>query len=102
MGKVKIIEVGPRDGLQNIDFFVPTSKKIQFIKRLAACGIQEIQIGSFVDPQAIPQFQDIKEMVKGINTLQDVVLSALIPNIRGAENAIAGGIREDPGIGRRA
>ncbi len=94
MEKVKIIEVGPRDGLQSIDFFVPTNQKIQFIKRLAACGIKEIQIGSFVAPQAIPQFQDIKEMVRGVNTLQEVVLSALIPNIRGAENALAGGIRK--------
>ncbi len=94
MDKIKIIEVGPRDGLQNIDFFVPTNKKIQFIKRLAACGIKEIQIGSFVDPQAIPQFQDIKKMVTGLNTLQDIVLSALIPNIRGAENAASSGIRK--------
>ncbi len=94
MGKVKIIEVGPRDGLQNIDFFVPTSKKIQFIKRLAACGIKEIQIGSFVGPQAIPQFRDIKEIARGVNTLQDVVLSALIPNIRGADIAIASGIHK--------
>ncbi|PKN73426.1 MAG: hydroxymethylglutaryl-CoA lyase [Deltaproteobacteria bacterium HGW-Deltaproteobacteria-10] len=92
MEKVKIIEVGPRDGLQNIDLFVPTNKKIQFIKRLADCGIKEIQIGSFVDPQAIPQFQDIQKMVKGLNTLQDIVLSALIPNIRGAENAASCGI----------
>jgi hydroxymethylglutaryl-CoA lyase len=94
MEKVKIIEVGPRDGLQNIDSFVPTDKKIQFIKRLAACGIKEIQIGSFVAPQAIPQFQDIKEMVKGVHALQNVVLSALVPNVRGAENAVAGGIRK--------
>jgi len=92
MEKVKIIEVGPRDGLQNIDFFVPTKQKIQFIKRLAACGISEMQIGSFVAPQAIPQFKDIREMVKGIKTLKNVVLSALIPNIRGAENAVSCGI----------
>jgi hydroxymethylglutaryl-CoA lyase len=94
MDKVKIIEVGPRDGLQNIDFFVPTNQKIQFIKRLAACGIPEIQIGSFVAPQAIPQFRDIREMVIGIKTLRNVVLSALIPNIRGAENAVSCGIRK--------
>lgn len=92
MEKVKIIEVGPRDGLQNIDSFVPTDKKIQFIKRLAACGIKEIQIGSFVAPQAIPQFKDIKEMVQGLSTLRNVVFSALVPNIRGAENAVSCGI----------
>ena len=94
MEKVKIIEVGPRDGLQNMDSFVPTDKKIQFIKKLAACGIKEIQIGSFVAPQAIPQFKDIREMVKGITELRNVVFSALVPNIRGAENAASGGINK--------
>ena len=94
MEKVKIIEVGPRDGLQNIESFVPTNQKIQFVKRLAACGIKEIQIGSFVAPQAIPQFKDIKEMVKGVNALKDIVLSALVPNTRGAENALSSGIRK--------
>ncbi len=94
MEKVKIIEVGPRDGLQNIDSFVPTDKKIQIIKRLAACGIKEMQIGSFVAPQAIPQFKDIVEVVKAVNALRDVVLSVLVPNIRGAENAASSGIRK--------
>jgi len=94
MENVNIIEVGPRDGLQNLDFFVPTDKKIQFIKKLAACGIKEIQIGSFVAPRAIPQFQDINEMIKGIHSLRDVVFSALVPNIRGAENAALNGIHK--------
>jgi hydroxymethylglutaryl-CoA lyase len=96
MGKenIKIIEVGPRDGLQNIKSFVPTEKKIQFIKKLAACGNKEIQIGSFVAPQAIPQFSDIKEVAKGVKSLQEVVLSALIPNEQGAAAAIDNGIRK--------
>jgi hydroxymethylglutaryl-CoA lyase len=94
MKKVKIVEVGPRDGLQNIDFFVPTNKKIKIIKKLAACGIKEMQIGSFVAPQAIPQFRDIQEVVRGVLPLRDVVLSALVPNIRGAENAASSGIRK--------
>jgi len=87
MEKVKIIEVGPRDGLQNIYTFVSADKKILFIKKLAACGIQEIQIGSFVAPHAIPQFRNIKDVVQGVKSLKKVILSALIPNERGAREA---------------
>jgi hydroxymethylglutaryl-CoA lyase len=94
MAKVKIIEVGPRDGLQNVRTFVPADKKILFIKKLAACGIKEIQIGSFVAPRAIMQFKDIKEVANSVNSLRGVVLSALIPNERGAEEANTCGIKK--------
>ena len=94
MEKVKIIEVGPRDGLQNIRTFVPTDKKILFIKKLAACGFKEIQIGSFVAPRAIPQFRNIKEVAQGVKSLKSVVLSALIPNERGAQEAITCAIKK--------
>ena len=94
MEKVKIIEVGPRDGLQNIQTFVPADKKILLIKKLAACGIKEIQIGSFVAPRAIAQFKDIKEVANGVSSLRGVVLSALIPNKRGAEEANTCGIKK--------
>jgi hydroxymethylglutaryl-CoA lyase len=94
MAKVKIIEVGPRDGLQNVSTFVPADKKILFIKKLAACGIQEIQIGSFVASRAIMQFKDIKEVAISVNSLRGVVLSALIPNEHGAEEAINCGIKK--------
>lgn len=94
MGKVKIIEVGPRDGLQNIQTFVPTDKKILLIKKLAACGFKEIQIGSFVAPRAIPQFRNIKDVAQEVKALKGVVLSTLIPNERGAQEAIACGIKK--------
>ena len=94
MGKVRIIEVGPRDGLQNIKTFVPADKKILFVKKLAACGIKEIQIGSFVAPRAIVQFRDIKEVAKGVCSVRGIVLSALIPNERGAEEANTCGIKK--------
>ena len=94
MEKVKISEVGPRDGLQNVRTFVPTDKKILFIKKLAACGIKEIQIGSFVAPRAIMQFKDIKEVANSVSSLREVVLSALIPNERGAEEANTCGIKK--------
>jgi len=93
MEKVKIIEVGPRDGLQNIQTFVPADKKILFIKKLAACGFKEIQIGSYVAPRAIPQFRNIKDVARGVKSLKGVVLSALVPNERGAQAAIACGIK---------
>jgi hydroxymethylglutaryl-CoA lyase len=92
MKKVKIIEVGPRDGLQNLETFVPTDQKIALIKKLAGTGVQEIQIGSFVAPQAIAQFRDIQEVAQSVRRLRGVVPSALVPNGRGAEKALACGI----------
>jgi hydroxymethylglutaryl-CoA lyase len=91
---VRIVEVGPRDGLQGIKSFVPTDKKILLIRKLAACGIKEIEIGSFVAPRSIPQFRDIKEVAQGVKSLRRVVLSALIPNEQGAAAAINNGIRK--------
>ncbi len=63
---VRIVEVGPRDGLQNLAAFVATDRKISLIRELAACGLREIQIGGFVHPQAIPQFRDIREVAAGV------------------------------------
>jgi hydroxymethylglutaryl-CoA lyase len=91
---VKIVEVGPRDGLQSINSFVPTEKKIQFIRKLAATGIKEIEIGSFVAPKAIPQFKDIIEVAQRVKSLRGIVLSALIPNEQGAASAIDSGIHK--------
>ena len=86
---VRIVEVGPRDGLQNLETFVPTDRKIVLIRDLAACGLREIQIGGFVHPQAIPQFRDIREVADGLRGLQEVTLTALIPNPAGARDAVA-------------
>ncbi|NLA40327.1 MAG: hydroxymethylglutaryl-CoA lyase [Smithella sp.] len=92
MKEVKIIEVAPRDGLQNLQAFVPTDKKIALIKKLAHAGAPEIQIGSFVAPQAISQFRDVREVARSVHRLRGVVPSALVPNRRGAEAALACGI----------
>lgn len=92
MKKVKIIEVAPRDGLQNLQAFVPTDQKIALIKKLAGAGAQEIQIGSFVSPQAIAQFRDIEKVAQSVRRLRGVELSALVPNGRGADKALACGI----------
>jgi hydroxymethylglutaryl-CoA lyase len=90
--QVRICEVGPRDGLQNLAALVPTARKIDLIRRLADAGLKHIQIGAFVSPQAIPQFADIEAVAGGVRDLEDVTLSALVPNVRGARRAVACGI----------
>lgn len=92
--EVDIVEVGPRDGLQNIQHFLETEKKVQLIKLLAKSGLKRIEATSFVHPKAIPQFRDAKEIVSGIIDLKDIELSVLVPNLIGAKNALESGIRE--------
>ena len=79
---VEIVEVGPRDGLQNLPEFVKTEQKVTLIKRLAESGLREMQIGSFVSPVVVPQFRDIKEIADqtdvSINTALGRMRYALI------------------------
>ena len=91
---VEIVEVGPRDGLQNISQYVETDQKIELIHLLAQSGLKEIEIGGFVHPKAIPQFQDISDVTKGLDDIKGVTFTALIPNLTGARNAIEAGIRK--------
>lgn len=90
--RVRICEVGPRDGLQNLAACIPTARKIDLIRRLADAGLKHIQIGAFVNPHAIPQFADIEAVAGGVRDLGGVTLSALVPNVRGARRAVASGI----------
>ena len=90
---IRIVEVGPRDGLQNISRFVATDRKIGLIRELAACGLKEIQIGGFVHPRAVPQFRDIGQVAAGILDIEGVMLTALVPNLRGVQDAVACGLR---------
>jgi len=91
---VTIVEVGPRDGLQNEGNFVPTEQKIELINRLSGTGIRRIEITSFVHPKAIPQLQDSEEIVKRIERKPGIIYSALVPNEKGLERALAAGIEE--------
>jgi hydroxymethylglutaryl-CoA lyase len=91
---VNIVEVGPRDGLQNLDVQVPVDDKVRLIERLAASGLREIQIGAFVSPSAIPQFRDMKEVAARVRDLPGITLTALVPNLRGAEAAFESGLRK--------
>jgi hydroxymethylglutaryl-CoA lyase len=92
--KIHIVEVGPRDGLQNLNRFVKTLDKISLIRRLAASGIREIQAGAFVSPRAIPQFSDMQSVMAGLRDLRDVTLTALVPNLEHARDALDAGIRK--------
>lgn len=92
--KIVLQEVGPRDGFQNIKTFIPTETKIDIIRRLLGCGIRHMQISSFVSPKAIPQMADAKTVVETIlPEYPDVDFNALVPNLRGASDAVACGIR---------
>jgi len=91
---VTIVEVGPRDGLQNEAEFVSTDQKIELIERLSETGLKRIEITSFVHPKAIPQLQDSEEVVKKIRNRPGIIYSTLVPNERGLERALAAGVKE--------
>ncbi len=91
---VTIVEVGPRDGLQNEAEFVPTDQKVELIDRLSETGLKRIEITSFVHPKAIPQLQDSEEVVKRVRNRPGVVYSTLVPNEKGLERALAAGVKE--------
>ncbi|GBF33847.1 hydroxymethylglutaryl-CoA lyase [Desulfocucumis palustris] len=94
-GKITVREVGPRDGLQNIREFVPTEKKVQMIRALAAAGVVAIEAVSFVSPRAVPQMSDAYEVLAALGDLPgNVTLSALAGNLKGMERAAGSGVRE--------
>ena len=88
---VLVSEVGPRDGLQSIERIMPTEIKIRWIEALAASGIREIEVGSFVSPRLMPQMADCATLVREANKLENLNVQALVPNLKGAELAIAAG-----------
>ncbi|SHF87770.1 hydroxymethylglutaryl-CoA lyase [Modicisalibacter ilicicola DSM 19980] len=91
---VDIVEVAPRDGFQSIGDPLPTAEKIRCIQALLDAGITRLEIGSFVSPRAVPQMADIGEIVAAFVDRPGVRLAALVPNLKGAELALASGIRE--------
>jgi hydroxymethylglutaryl-CoA lyase len=91
---VTIVEVGPRDGLQNEVDFVPTEQKIELIQCLSETGLKRIEVTSFVHPKAIPQLRDAEEVVKKIKKKPNIIYSTPIPNEKGLERALALGIKE--------
>ena len=92
MGRdILISEVGPRDGLQSIKTIMPLPAKKAWITALAASGLREIEVGSFVPAQVLPQLADTAEVVAHALTIPNLTVAVLVPNLRGAEAAIRSG-----------
>ncbi len=91
---VKIVEVGPRDGLQNEAVSVPTAVKIELIERLAQAGLPVVESTAFVSPARVPQMADQVEVMTGIRRRPGVSYTALVPNMKGFDAALAAGVRE--------
>jgi len=87
--RVKIVEVGPRDGLQNEKEFVPTDVKVELCDRLSAAGFPNVEAASFVSPKWVPQMADGAEVMARIQRRPGVIYSALTPNMKGFEGALS-------------
>ena len=92
--RVRVVEVGPRDGLQNQPQKVPTPLKITFIERLAAAGLQTVEATSFVDPRWVPQLSDADEVLTSIKKKDGVSYPVLVPNEQGLDRALRSGAEE--------
>jgi hydroxymethylglutaryl-CoA lyase len=94
MQQILISEVGPRDGLQSIKQTMPTAHKLGWIDALAAAGVREIEVGSFVSPKLLPQLADTAELVTHALRIPGLHVAALVPNLKGAEAAFAAGVHK--------
>jgi isopropylmalate/homocitrate/citramalate synthase len=92
--RVKIVEVGPRDGLQNEPATVPTSVKIELIDRLSDAGLPAVEATAFVSPKWVPQMADNAAVMTGIQQKPGVAYPVLVPNLKGFEAALAAGAKE--------
>jgi isopropylmalate/homocitrate/citramalate synthase len=92
--KVRIVEVGPRDGLQNETRSVSVEAKVSLIENLAAAGLKTVEAGSFVSPKWVPQMADTAEILAKLHRLPDVGYPVLVPNLRGLEAALTSGATE--------
>ena len=91
---ILISEVGPRDGLQSVAACMPTADKLRWISALHAAGLREIEVGSFVPARLLPQLADTAEVVAHALTLPGLTVLALVPNLRGAQAALAAGVHK--------
>ncbi|PYR41399.1 MAG: hydroxymethylglutaryl-CoA lyase [Acidobacteria bacterium] len=92
--RVTIVEVGPRDGLQNEHAQVATADKIEFVNRLSAARLPVIEVGAFVSPKWVPQMADAAEVFAGITRAPGIRYTALVPNLAGLDRAMAAGVTE--------
>ncbi|KAL2456241.1 Hydroxymethylglutaryl-CoA lyase [Abeliophyllum distichum] len=91
---VKIVEVGPRDGLQNEKGIVPTSVKVNLIRKLVSSGLPVVEATSFVSPKWVPQLADARDVIEAVKNLEGAKLPVLTPNLKGFEAAVAAGAKE--------
>ena len=91
---IELVEVGPRDGLQNEPNIVPVEKKVQLIDALSGCGFKRIEIGTFVNPKLVQQMANSGEVCRMICRPDGVRFSALVPNLRGLDSAMAADVHE--------
>ncbi|HEX4986936.1 MAG TPA: hydroxymethylglutaryl-CoA lyase [Burkholderiales bacterium] len=96
--KVKIVDVGPRDGLQNEKVSVPVEVKVELVDRLTDAGLQSVEAGSFVSPKWVPQMADSGEVMARIRRKPGVAYPVLVPNLKGLEAAVAAGAKEIAGF----
>lgn len=93
MNKVNIVEIGPRDGFQNVEKFINTEDKFLIIESIVKSGVKNIQCTSFVSPKAIPQMRDSRKITElCLNNFKDVNFFALTPNLRGVDEAVDAGL----------
>ncbi len=92
--KVKIVEVGPRDGLQNEKEVVPASEKVRFIDMLTDAGLPVIEATSFVSPKWVPQLADASQVYAAIRKKSGVTYPVLVPNLKGLERAVEAGVKD--------
>ncbi|MCF5226082.1 hydroxymethylglutaryl-CoA lyase [Pseudomonas syringae] len=92
--QVNIVEVGPRDGLQNEPQPISIKDKVRLVDELTAAGLMHIEVGSFVSPKWVPQMAGSAQVFEQIQRREGVIYSALAPNLRGFEDALAAGVRE--------
>src|SRR5918912_1762610 len=91
---VTIVEVGPRDGLQNEHVSISTADKIEFVNRLTAAKLPVIEVSAFVSPKWVPQMADAAEVFAGISRAPGIRYTALLPNLAGLDRALAAGVQE--------
>lgn len=90
--EVRVVETLPRDGLQGHDAFVPTDRKVDVVERLAATGVDAVEVSSFTHPDAVPNLRDADEVFDRIDRREDVTYRALVPNAVGMERALDAGV----------
>src|SRR6266478_1888366 len=91
---ITVVEVGPRDGLQNERASVSTADKIEFVNRLSAAKLPVIEVSAFVSPKWVPQMADAAEVFAGITRRPGTRYTALVPNLAGLDRALGAGVRE--------